>query len=161
MNDVSMEYPIIVKPQKRNYLLFHIGFVWVVSILTFFGFIVFSAVYSPSSRPNIGPTIGYWLGGLLLWVYDEITGYKRFAIIISKNSVQIPAPITRSGPKVFVLSPDIIDKARTRSHNSKPGLNNKLGYTFWVVNGESITIAKLWYSSSQIKLVLDELELTQ
>jgi hypothetical protein len=148
-----MQYPVILKPAKRNYLLNLFGFFFILSTLSS----LFSIIVLKQTYPlYIGPIIGYLLGGLLLWAYDEKTKYKNWAIVINENNVEIPIPY--QGSKIRILSPEILDKARTLSHNSKHDLNTKLGYTFWLINGESTSIPKRLYSSSQIKLVLEKLQ---
>ena len=150
-----MQYPIEIKPPRPNYLLSHLGFMLIAFLLT-------SVVSIGLFRDHLngfvairGAAIGFLLGGLLLWGYDEITKFKRFTVIVTESHIEIP--FLRHGK--IILSQDRVDKPRTLAYNSGQNLVNRIRYTLWFSNGDRTSLSKLFFSPSQINSILEGLGL--
>jgi hypothetical protein len=144
-----MENSLTIKPQRLKYLYSSAGFTFMLSILL----ILSSTLIFKNITLAYGGITGFWLGSLLLWIYDEKTQYKRFTLVITENYIQIPY----FGGDARLPSSEALDKARTLTYKSKSTLNNWLGFTFWFANGERCLINKLLYDPSQIKIILEKL----
>ena len=152
-----MEPLLTLKPSRRNYLLFLAGFVFtLITMTSLVSIFLFGDVLRGISVTS-GSTIGLLLGGLLLWVYDEIKMFERWTVTLTENALILPklSP-TR---KVYLLAG--LDRSRTTVYNSEKNLRNRIRYTFWLVNGETFMIGKLFYGRSKINTLLEKIGLPE
>ena len=144
----NMPTPIMIKPQRHKYILYSIGLATVICI----GIVLSSSLIYKDVSLAYGGIIGSWIGVPLLWLYGEITKFKRFTIIVADNYVQVPAEIGLGR-----LSAETLDKARTFAYMPKKNLNNWLAYSFWLTNGQRYSVSKHLYAVSDIKIILEKL----
>jgi len=104
-----------------------------------------------------GAITGFLLGGFIIWKYDEIMKFERWSIILTENAILVPE--ARFKKKTFLLAG--LDKQRTLAYNSESKLRNRIRYTIWSINGESIVIGKSFYGRSQVYTLLEEIGLSK
>ncbi len=143
-----MQAPMMIKPQRRKYLLFRAGIAAVASI----GILLSSSLIYRDISLAYGGITGFWLAVPLSWLYDAITKFRRYALTVSDSYVQVPF-----GRGIRFLSTQTLDKARTLSYMPRKTLENWWSYSFWLVNGERCHINKHLYASSDIKIILEKL----
>jgi hypothetical protein len=149
-----MQNPITLRPPRSSYLLFLAGFVVIFDVLSFLLNIAIYKSDPQAFRLTDGEIIGSLVGALILWGYDELTGFKRIALVIEEYSIKIPAGFSDDK----YLTSEWVDKPRTLVYNAKTRLLNRILYTFWLVNGKRININRLLVGSSQLKLLLEKLD---
>ena len=154
-----MQYPMVFKPLRRNYLLYLAGLslIFVVGVILLRALVGFILLKAPLGSGLIWGGVGYLVaslvGFLLCWFYDERTKFKRFSIVLTETNISVL--IGWLGWDTRTLPLTAIDRDRTLLHNSKRNLSNLVYYTFWSISGYSISINKLMLGSSQTKELLE------
>lgn len=150
-----MQSLLTLKPPRRNYLLSHTVFVLIIMILTS---LVSIFVYRDDLRGfsgTIANSIGFILGGLLLWAYDERKKFERLTVTLTENALIMPE--TWFKKKIYLLNG--LDKQRTIAYNSENNLRNRIRYTFWLITGEKVMIGKSFYGTAQVNTLLEKIGL--
>ena len=126
-----------------------------IVILTLLVGIVLFNDNSTGRAANKGTAVGFLLGGILIWVYDEIMKFERWSVILTEHAIMVPASWFQK--KEFLLAE--LDKQRTLVYNSENNLRNRFRYTFWSTNGDCVVIGKSFYGKSQVNALLEKLGL--
>jgi len=143
-----------IKPSRRNYLLSLTVFVLMLMTLTSLVGIFLYRDYLHGFPLTEGTVTGLLLGGLLLWVYDDRTRFERLTITLTENTIIVPGAFKE---KTYLLAG--LDKHRTLTYNSENNLRNRILYTFWLVDGDSMTITKTLYGRTQMNALLEKIGL--
>jgi hypothetical protein len=150
-----MQDLLTIKPPRRNYLFSMTLFVLTIATLSsLVSIFVFRDDLHRFSGTK-GVFTSSLIGILLLWFYDEKTQFDRSALVLTENSITVPAPWFRR--RIIGLS--VLDKQRTLIYNSENNLRNRIQYTFWLINGESIALGKSFYGKSQVNTLLEKIGL--
>jgi len=148
-----MQPLLTLKPPRCNYLLSHAVFVLIIMTLTSIVNIFVYRDYLREFSGTIASSIGFILGGLLLWAFDERNKFERFAVILTDNALIMPKGA--SNRRIYLLNG--LDKQRTIAYNSENNLRNRIRYTFWLVTGEKIMIGKSFYGTAQVIALLEKI----
>jgi hypothetical protein len=147
-----MQYPIVIKPKRLRYLSYFYGLILISDIT---GILLAFIVYGGRlPAVDYGVIIGSLLIPLVAWLYDEKSNYKRLTLVVNEKFIRVPYKQT----DIRLLSPESVDRVRTSSYRSKHNLNNWIGYTFWLVSGESCFVNKHIYDPSHLSMVLKRLD---
>src|SRR5687768_1408672 len=133
-----MQPLLAIKPSRRSYFIYTTLFVLTIATLSS---LVSIFVFRDDLR-EFAATKGMFTGSLIAillpWIYHEITQFERLAVVLTENSITVPAAWLQR--RTVGLS--VLDKQRTLVYNSESKLRNRIQYTFWLINGESIVIGK-------------------
>ena len=150
-----MQTLLKLKPPKLHYLIFNalVGLA-VVLLSSVIEVIVIEDVLSVL-RMSVGGIIGFLLAVLLIWIYDKKTGFERWSVVLTRDSIAVPEVWFQK--KTMLLSH--VDEQRTLVYNSENNLRNQIGYTIWSIDGDFIVIRKLLYGRSQVNALLEKIGL--
>jgi hypothetical protein len=147
-----------IKPLRFNFLasfsLFmmaiFVGVQLILDVVLFRNFSSLTQIIEPIN-------INFFIGILLSWLFEEITKFERWAVIVTKRDIQVPEGFFDK--KTFLLGE--LDKKRTLTYNSQNKIQNRVNYTLWSTNGGFVVIRKVLYGKSQINSLLETIGLSK